>query len=205
MAERIDDIKAKMDKAGIGKAKSSTSRSRAAKPKAEEAEGKQLTLKQQRFVYEYQIGGNGTAAAIRAGYSPNTSQEIASRLLKNSLIKFMIEVAENKRLKRLEITADRIKKELAKVAFANMADFADWGPRSVKLKDSSKLSREDTAAISEVYQKTGKMTERGIKLHSKVSALELLAKIEPELKEIMKTEVKHSGLVGVQIIDDIGK
>ncbi len=40
-----------------------------------------LTSKQQRFCEEYVKDCNGTQAAIRAGYSPKTSKEQASRLL----------------------------------------------------------------------------------------------------------------------------
>lgn len=160
-------------------------------PKEEKLNDRQI-----RFVYEYQIDQNGTQAAIRAGYSPHTAQEQASRLLKNPLVKRMIETAEQARLKRLEITADRIRNELAKVAFANMADFVSWGPKSIKLKDSVKLSREDTAAVAEVYQKSGKVNEKGIKLHGKVQALELLAKLDDELKEKLKQKHEVTGKGG---------
>ena len=166
-----------------------------ARRKTETSEEK-LNDRQARFVYEYQIDYNGTQAAIRAGYSPHTAQEQASRLLKHPLVKQMIETSEQARLKRLEISADRIRNELAKIAFANMADYATWGPRTVKLKDSSKLTREDTAAICEVYQKTGKVSERGIKLQPKVPALELLAKLDDELKEKLKQKHEVTGKGG---------
>ena len=40
-----------------------------------------LTEKQKRFVEEYLIDLNATQAAIRAGYSPNTAEQAASRML----------------------------------------------------------------------------------------------------------------------------
>ena len=42
-----------------------------------------LTDKQKRFCEEYLIDLNATQAAIRAGYSPKTAEQTASRLLRN--------------------------------------------------------------------------------------------------------------------------
>ncbi len=42
-----------------------------------------MTPRQQKFVQEYLIDLNAKRAAIRAGYSPKTAQEQASRLLSN--------------------------------------------------------------------------------------------------------------------------
>lgn len=42
---------------------------------------KKLTGKQEKFCREYVIDLNGTRAAIRAGYSPDSARQIASRLL----------------------------------------------------------------------------------------------------------------------------
>ena len=39
-----------------------------------------LTFKQQRFVEEYQVDGNGTQAVLRAGYKTNYPSEIGYRL-----------------------------------------------------------------------------------------------------------------------------
>lgn len=39
------------------------------------------TLRQARFIEEYLIDGNGAQAAIRAGYSPRSAKQQASRLL----------------------------------------------------------------------------------------------------------------------------
>ena len=44
----------------------------------------QLTAKQTRFVAEFGLDGNGAAAAVRAGYSPNGAKVTASRMLTNA-------------------------------------------------------------------------------------------------------------------------
>lgn len=44
------------------------------------------TIKQNRFIAEYPVDFNGTQAAIRAGYSPDSAGQIASELLKKPYI-----------------------------------------------------------------------------------------------------------------------
>lgn len=46
-----------------------------------------LTAKQKAFCHEYLVDFNGTQAAIRAGYSKNTAQEISSENLSKPIIK----------------------------------------------------------------------------------------------------------------------
>lgn len=73
----------------------------------------ELTTKQQRFVDEYCIDGNGTQAAIRAGYSPKTANEQASRMLANVNISEAID-AKRKRLEvKAEVSAEWVLKEFA--------------------------------------------------------------------------------------------
>src|SRR5271157_5246902 len=76
-----------------------------------------LTVRQTLFIAEYLIDLNGTRAAIAAGYSRKTANEQASRLLAN--VKVASEIAERleKRITKLEITADAVLQELAKLAF----------------------------------------------------------------------------------------
>lgn len=50
-----------------------------------------LTARQQRFVEEYPIDCNGSAAAIRAGYEPHSAKNQASRLLTNEYVQEAIQ------------------------------------------------------------------------------------------------------------------
>ncbi|WP_120497527.1 terminase small subunit [Kiloniella sp. EL199] len=70
----------------------------------------QLTERQKRFVEEYLIDFNATQAAIRAGYSPNSVKQSASRTLKNPLMQEAIEQAKAARSQRLQIDADYVLK-----------------------------------------------------------------------------------------------
>lgn len=136
-----------------------------------------FTPKQQRFIEEYLVDLNGTQAAIRAGYSEKTACEQAVRLLANVRIQQAIQEAMHKRSERTGITADMVLRELAKIGFSNMRNYAAWGPSYVHLMNSSEISEDDCAAVQEVTQT---VTESGVnikfKLHDKKGSLELIGK-----------------------------
>lgn len=136
-----------------------------------------LTDKQQRFVDEYLIDLNATQAAIRAGYSPKTSNEQGARLLVNVSVKGEIAKEQAERSKRTGINQDRVLTELAKIAFADMRNFMKWGPNGIKLLSVDDLTPEDSVCVAELSETT---TEYGgttrIKLHDKKGALELLGR-----------------------------
>ena len=65
-----------------------------------------LTFKQQRFVEEYQVDGNGSQAVLRAGYKTNYPAEMAYGLLRNTKVKHSLQSAQNARKQHLQIQAD---------------------------------------------------------------------------------------------------
>lgn len=75
-----------------------------------------LTAKQKMFIKEYLIDMNGTQAAIRAGYSEDTAQQIASENLLKPLIKEKIDEELSKRAKKLDITAEWVLTNLKTIA-----------------------------------------------------------------------------------------
>ena len=75
-----------------------------------------LTPKQRRFVNEYLLDLNGSAAARRAGYSPRTSGEQASRLLRKVSIRQAIQSAFEERGVRAGIDADYVVLRLRELA-----------------------------------------------------------------------------------------
>ena len=78
-----------------------------------------MTDKQARFCEEYMIDLNATQAAIRAGYSPKTANEQAARLLANVSIQNRIAQLQAEQSRRTGVSADRVVRELAKVAFVD--------------------------------------------------------------------------------------
>jgi len=136
-----------------------------------------LTQKQKRFCEEYLVDLNATQAAIRAGYSPDTAYSIGAENLKKPEIRARIDKAMAERSKRTGVNAERVLRELAKIAFVNAPDVIDLD-KAVVLDSATP---DDTAAISGVKVKrsitdSGETIEREIKLADKIKALELLGK-----------------------------
>lgn len=110
-----------------------------------------MTPRQRRFVQEYLIDLNASAAARRAGYAGGASADVqASRLLRNVKIRAAVDAAMAARAERTKITADRVLAELAKIGFANMQDYVKVTAAGDPLIDFSDLNRDQFAAIGEV-------------------------------------------------------
>lgn len=72
-----------------------------------------MTPKQTRFVEEYcSNGGNGTQAAIAAGYSENSADVIASQNLDKLSIKEAISEFRAKTAERAQVTVESLTKQL---------------------------------------------------------------------------------------------
>ena len=138
---------------------------------------KKLTPKQRRFIDEYLIDLNATQAAIRAGYSEKTAQQIGAENLTKPVIQEEIQKRQDRIHAKLEITQERVLQELAAIAFANGADYArivkNGSQEMVENIPTDQLSPEKLAAISSI--KTGRNGVE-VRLHDKVKALELLGK-----------------------------
>lgn len=136
-----------------------------------------LVKKRERFVEEYLIDLNATQAAIRAGYSAKTAYSIGHELMKIPEVRARIDKAMAERSKRTGINADRVLRELGKIAFVNATDVIDMSDATVK----NDAERDDTAAIASVKVKVipgenGDGVEREIRLADKLKALELCGK-----------------------------
>lgn len=140
---------------------------------------KKLSAIKKSFCQEYIIDKNGARAARDAGYSAKTANVKASQLLAEPEVRAHIDELNVRRSKRLEISADRVLEELAKIAFVDptkVFDVDEKGNLTFQGKLSD-LSPEERACIAEVSQT---ITENGgstkIKLHDKLSALEKIGK-----------------------------
>ena len=98
-----------------------------------------LTDKQKRFCEEYLIDLNATQAAIRAGYSPKTAEQTASRLLRNVKVQEYIAKRQKELSRSTEITQERVIKELALIAFSNNADYAHVVEKNMQVESSAAL------------------------------------------------------------------
>ena len=84
--------------------------------------GEDLSPKQSKFCIEYVKDYNGRQAAIRAGYSPKTASEQASRLLTKVNVQKEIARRESRIENKVIISKDKILRELSKVGFSNVSD-----------------------------------------------------------------------------------
>ena len=138
-----------------------------------------LTPKKQLFVNFYHAKGetylNAKKSAIAAGFSAKTAKQAGSRLLSDADVKAAIEKLKAKLCDKLEISAERVLGELAKLAFANPQDYVDENgkPRAIH-----ELTRDQAAAISSfkvvLIDDSSKVAET--KLHDKKASLELLGR-----------------------------
>lgn len=146
-----------------------------------------LTPKQQRFVDEYLVDLNASAAARRAGYSARTADAIGRENLGKPTIAAAIDARREALRQKVEITQERVIAELAKIAFGDQRRVVAWGPHGVKLRPSTALTDDEAAAVAEVSEtNTGALR---IKTHDKVGALKLLG----EHLGLFTKKLEHSG------------
>lgn len=150
-----------------------------------------LLPKQAAFVQEFLIDGNATQAAIRAGYSPKSAHVGAHELLRNPKVAAILaqkqaEVEKRFKIKleEMELTEERVAREIARVAF--------FDPRKLFAPDGRPLNitelDDNTAAciagleVLEQYEGIGEERElvglvKKYKVADKNAALDKAAKI----------------------------
>src|SRR5260370_15416992 len=112
---------------------------------------KTMTPKQKRFVAEYLIDLNATQAAIRAGYAAKDADVQGPRLLGNVGIAEAIQKETEKRMNKLEITADRVLKQIALVAFSHVGPYIErFKDGTFRVHISPDLTDEQLVPIQEI-------------------------------------------------------
>jgi phage terminase small subunit len=151
------------------------SRRPTAQARARKADKKGLSLLQQRFVDEYLIDGNASAAYVRAGYAARAAAgSQACAALKNPKIQAAIRAAEARRRARTEVSQDRIRLEWSRIAFHDVRDAVTVKRGRVNVKDSDQWSDDTAAAVSEITEGADKRIS--VRFHSKPGALDSLAR-----------------------------
>lgn len=151
-----------------------------------------MTNKQKRFCEEYLIDLNATQAAIRAGYSPDSAASIGSENMQKPDIRARIDKAIAEQSRRTGINADRVVRELARIALLNPK-------KAINFEDATVLanaSDDDLAAVASVRVKIiptadGEGVEREVKFYDKGKALEQLGRH----LGMFTDKVKHSGSI----------
>jgi len=175
-----------------------------------------LSVQERRFVSEYCIDGDGTAAAIRAGYPRRSAAGVSGSLLSRDAVKAAIAHEMELMAKRARIDQDWVIERYRRIADVNIKDVLSWSqqivqvgedeetgapivePRTViQLKDSDEIPDEVAAAISEIQQtKDGSFK---FKLHDKQTALGQIGKQLGMFVD--RKEIEHKGEIGVEVKD----
>lgn len=152
-----------------------------------------MSNKQEMFCKEYLIDLNATQASIRAGYSVTTASEIGCVNLTKPAIKEYIDKAMAERSKRVGVNADRVLRELSRIAFVKANNVINMNDATLM----NNATDDDLAVIQSVKVKktSGENVdsiEREIKLADKLKALELLGKHLGMYVDRVEVETKES-------------
>lgn len=169
-----------------------------------------LTPKQQRFVEEYLIDLNASAALKRAGYKSKNPDVDGHQLLVKPSIQKAVQEAMDARSKRTEITADKVLQELAHIAFDDIKNYLSF--RTEVVEGDYDINGEPTKEYRQIIEMrnsddidTRNVSEVSFspkdgfkfKLYDKQKALVDLGR---HLK-LFTEKVEHSGTITNQNID----
>lgn len=140
-----------------------------------------LNPQQRRFVAEYLIDLNASAAYLRAGYKVTTlesAQAAASRLLSDHRVATAVAQRQAQIDHNLGVTAERIERQSARIAFADIRDVMTIAADGeMTIKPSEEWTDAAVAAVASVTvtEFKGKRTVT-VKMRDSLAALEQLYK-----------------------------
>lgn len=162
-----------------------------------------LTPKQALFVQEYLVDLNATRAYKAAGYSQKSAEVCASQLLRNPKVQAVIAKKTDKRMDRLEISADRVLQEIARLAFFDPRKFfnSDGSAKQVHELDDDTAMALAGMDVAEMFEGSGDQKHayglmKKFKLADKGQNLERLGK---HLK-LFTEKVETSGEITTKVI-----
>ena len=158
-----------------------------------------FTPKQRLFIETYLIHKNATKAAIAAGFSERSANNQGTRLMANDALRAEIEARLASTLDRYAVTSERILRELAKIAFANIGDFITVEEGGGAIVDFGTATREQMASLKsiEIDERTIDGAAAGVRrvkisMSDKRQALMDLAKIA---RMLPADRHEHSGSI----------
>ena len=153
-----------------------------------------MTEKKERFCREYIIDLNGFQAMLRAGYSKTTAAKQLARLLSEPEVTARIAELKQESTQRLEITADRVLQEIARIAFLDPARVFD---EDGTIKPITEMDEDTRRAIGSLevtqFGQDGIGILSKVKLIDKKGGLEMLAKHLKLLTQVHEHTGKDGG------------
>ncbi len=108
---------------------------------------RKLTPKQQRFVDEYLIDFNASAAARRAGYGEKNACKIGPELLGKDVVSEAVRAGQAKLQRKTLISAERVLAETARLAFADPAALFDAAGKLLHVPDMPQSVRRAISSV----------------------------------------------------------
>lgn len=144
---------------------------------------KKLTPKEELFVPAYIVNLNAVEAARKAKYKH--PKNVASKILSRPHVQAAIQEAMSEQMDRLQIDADAVVRELAKIGFANLKHYVRVTSAGEPFVFLAELTDDQFAAMSEVTvedftegrgEDAREVRRVRFKLHDKRAALEALGR-----------------------------
>jgi phage terminase small subunit len=136
-------------------------------------------LRHEKFCLEYSISLNATNAYKAVYGSPKGAENSASKLLGNPKVKARIKELSKKKEEKAEIKSFDVIKEIERIAKAKMIDVFQYSGGFLTIKSLEDIPEECQSAIESIETISlgeDKGVAMKIKFHSKIKALELLAR-----------------------------
>lgn len=140
----------------------------------------------ERFCGSIMEGRSQAAAARHAGYSERSSHEQGVRLMRNVKIRARLAQLRDDAAHRLDISADKVLHEFARIAFGDIRRVVKWrnvdGETVIVITPSSQLSADDAAMIQSIEHEVRevgrgvKIKTTRVKFYDRTKALDALAR-----------------------------
>ena len=147
-----------------------------------------MNARQARFCEEYLVDLNATQAAIRAGYSANTAESTASRLLRNAKVSTRIAELSEKRSEATGRKAEDVVRRLWQIVEVDPRRAFD---ENGNMLHPSKLPDDIAAALASL--EVGDAIK--IKLNDRMKALDLLGRHHALFVERIEQTTTHAKVV----------
>lgn len=157
--------------------------------------------RQLRFIDEWLVDLNASAAYVRAGYAAKNANVDASKLLSKLMafpdVATRVAAAKARQAEASELSAQRVLKELMAFAFVDIGEAFGTDGQLLPLGEMPASVRRAISSIETASVGDAGVTVTKVKFVDKARGLELLGK---HLK-LYTEKVQHEGGVSVEVVD----
>lgn len=146
------------------------------------------------FIAWYLVFGDGYMAAREAGWPENTAKQRAHEMLRDPDILAAIRQAQGERSRRVNLTADRVLRELAYVALSNVDNFELNAEGKIVPRDD--ISPSVMRAVKSIKYRTEYTREKGSDTEITVQTAELTLWNKTEA---IKMAMQHLGMLKTMV------